>query len=129
MDLLLNLLCRARVLRQWVLAFRQSAPVLLQYELRRLGRRVRHAQPGRVIERVVEDDRVPDADVLVRAALAVGIRARDLPHHVHPLRHFAEERVALVKVRLLLAYSDEELGAVAVRLRRGHGDASRFRVP
>merc|ERR1719163_625057 len=52
----------------------------------------------------------------------------DLFHHVHPRGDLAEDDVLAVKVGRL-ARAHEELGAVGIGTRVGHGKAARARVP
>ncbi len=79
---------------------------------RELLRRLRRERLRRGRRRVA-DRHVPDLDALGGQALVVHRGLRNLPHHLHAIRHVAEHRVLAVEPRLI-DDDDEELRACAV---------------
>ena len=63
--------------------------------------RVEDNQARRIVKWIVEHNRVPYTDVLVRPAGAIGVRIRDLRRDLEALGDLAKDRVAVVEVRLL----------------------------
>ena len=99
---------------------RHRAAIAPPSRRRNVMQRITHLQPGRVVERVLEYDRVSDARVLVRPTVAVGVDVRELLHHLEALCDDSEKRILVVEMVLAVRHSDEELRAIRVWAAVGH---------
>lgn len=100
-----------RISRSGVISSRSSALVTMPYIHDQLWRLVWDLQTWRVVEGVVQNDSMEDADVDHGSVMVVHVDLVELVQDVEPLRHESEDRVLAVQSHeVLVGQRYEELG-------------------